>query len=76
MANMNLSIDEQLFERASARAAMQGVTLDALLCGFLREYVESQSPCQRATTRILQLAQASRAASEHPRWTRDSLHDR
>ncbi|MCP4696893.1 MAG: hypothetical protein GY862_08605 [Gammaproteobacteria bacterium] len=75
MATLNLSIEDQLLQRASARATARGTSLNTLIYNYVKQYADSQISCQQATQRILQLARQSRAVSEQPRWTRDSLYE-
>ncbi len=76
MAILNLLIEDNLLHRAQSRAVAQGVSLNALLDSYLRNYANKPVTCQQATQRILQLAKESQAASDKPRWTRESLYER
>jgi len=76
MENISLSVEENVLQRANARAIAQGTTVNALLYNYLKHYADDLPTYQQATQRILQIAKQSNASSAKPRWTRDSLHER
>lgn len=76
MATLNLPVEDNLLQSAASLAIKKGTTLNTLLNNYLKQYVDSETSCQQATQRILQLAKQSNAMSEKDGWTRDSLYER
>jgi plasmid stability protein len=77
MANLTLSIDDELLERARIRALEQGTSVNALV----REYLEGfagQEKQRDAIRGFLELAESSHSGSgpEGRTWTRDELYER
>jgi len=76
MANLTLSLDDDVLRRARARAAANGTSVNHLVREYLERLAGSTDSSARA--RILALADAA-AASSGPggrSWTRDSLYER
>jgi hypothetical protein len=76
MGNLSLVVDDQVLQKANQRATKQGISLNILLRGFLESYSEGTERYSKATTRLLELAQQSTAASNGQRWTREELYER
>jgi hypothetical protein len=76
MATLNLPVEDSLLQSAASLAIKKGTTLNILLNNYLKQYVDSETSCQQATQRILQLAKQSNAMSEKDGWIRDSLYER
>jgi len=75
VANLTITVDDDLLRRARARAVEQGTSVNAVLREELSRYVES-SGGDRAADAFVTLAQTS-AGSSGPggrSWTRDELH--
>ncbi len=77
MANLTISIDEDVLKRARIRALEQGTSVNALL----REYVESYAGNdlhREGLTEFLKIAREANCGSgpEGRTWTRDELHER
>ncbi len=75
MANLTITVDDDLLRRARARAVEQGTSVNAILRDELARYVES-SGGDRAADAFLTLAQNSAGSSgpDGRTWTRDELH--
>lgn len=77
MANLTLSLDDELLRRARMRALAEHTTVNAVV----REYLESfagESPAREAVADFLDLAD-SVSASSGPKghtWTREELYER
>ena len=76
MGNLSFVVDDHVLQKANQRATKQGISLNTLLRGFLESYSEGTSLYRQATTRLLELAQKSTAASNRQRWTREELYER
>lgn len=76
MVTLNLPVEENLLQCAASLAIKKGTTLNILLNNYLKQFVDSETSCQQATQRILQLAKQSNTISEKNGWTRDSLYER
>lgn len=76
MANLTLSIDEDVLRRARIRALEQGTSVNALVRQYLEAYA-GESPGRRAVREFLEIADRSRASSgpEGRTWTREGLYE-
>lgn len=76
MANLTITIDEEVLKRARLRALDQGTSVNALLREYLEAYAGLDSEQQAAVRALLELAGRSRAGSGGRHWSRDELHER
>jgi hypothetical protein len=76
MGNLSIVVDEQILQKANQRATKQGLSLNTLLRGFLESYSQDTERYSLATTRLLELAKQSTAASNGQPWTREELYER
>lgn len=77
MANLTLTIDDEVLRRARIRALEQGTSVNALVREHLERYARDER--QRAALQeLVALARSSDASSGHEgrTWTRDDLYDR
>lgn len=77
MANLTLTIDDDVLRRARIRALEQGTSVNALVREHLERYARDER--RRAALRELIEISRSSAASSGPEgrsWTRDDLYDR
>lgn len=77
MANLTLSIDDDLLRRARIRALEEGTSVNAVVRDFLAKFADDERS-QRGLQVFLEVARRSSATSGESgrRWTRDSLYDR
>jgi hypothetical protein len=77
MANLTVTIDDDLLRRARLRALEQGTSVNALLREYLEAFARAGS-IRDARSRFAALARESSAASGPGgrQWTREELHDR
>lgn len=84
MANLTITVDDEILKRARVRALEQGTSVNAVLAEHLRHYA-NVPPAQDAAVRgLLALAaESSRTGGGERarrrgarRWTRDDLHER
>ena len=74
MANLTLSIDDELLRRARIRALEQGTSVNALLRDYLDHYSGWHAERMRAKESFFAIM---RRAKGGPRdWKREDLHDR
>ncbi|MDX1656303.1 MAG: hypothetical protein R3310_13930 [Candidatus Competibacteraceae bacterium] len=76
MANLTIVVDEHTLQQARIRALQQGTSVNALVRDYLQAYVGGYSGYQQATSRLLELARASRATSGGRTWQRDDIYER
>ena len=71
MANLTLTVDDDVLRRARIRALEQSTSVNALVREFLESYAGT-SEAERAVKELLELAQRSQASSgpEGRTWTR------
>jgi hypothetical protein len=73
---MTIALDEEVLDRASARAQEQGVSLDELLRDYLETYAGVRAAREEAIRTVLNLSANTESGSGGSRWTRDELHER
>jgi plasmid stability protein len=76
MADLTITLDDELLRRARLRARQQNTSVDALLRDYLEAFAATGTAWDQATDAILQLSARSRSACGDRRWTRDDLHER
>lgn len=77
MANLTLTIQDDVLRRARIRALEHGTSVNAMVRAYLQRVVDEDS-AERAIDEFLDFAR-SRPAPEHPTgprtWTREELYD-
>jgi hypothetical protein len=84
MANLTITVDEEILKRARIRAVEQGTSVNAVLAERLRAYALEGAAQMRATEALFALSEQneregglSRGKRRGSRkWTRDELHER
>ncbi len=84
VANLTITIDDEVLKRARIRAIEQGTSVNAILAERLRAYAREGDAQARATRSLVALAkqaiqQGARAGAKRRsrgRLTRDELHER
>jgi hypothetical protein len=76
MANLTITVDDDLLKRARLKAVAQGTSVNAVLRVYLEQFAGDDAARRAAVERILELARSSKASSGGRRWTRDELYDR
>lgn len=77
MANLTLTIDDEILAKARIRALEEGSSVNALVREYLASYADLEAG-RRAIDEYLEIT-ASAGASSGPggrSWTRDELHER
>ena len=75
MANLTLSIDDALLQRARQAALRENTSVNALVRDFLERYVDARTRRLQALAAFEAVADASHSVSSGP-WSRDTLHER
>jgi plasmid stability protein len=77
MANLTITVDDQLLKRARIRAIENGTSVNAVVSEFLGRYA-GDGGTHAALAAFLELARRSEASSgrEGRSWRRDDLYDR
>lgn len=76
MANLTVTIDDELLRRARLRALEQGTSVNALLRDYLVAYAGADEAQREALADLLELSAASTSRRGGATWTRDDLHAR
>jgi hypothetical protein len=76
MANLTITIDDEVLRQARIRALEQDTSVNALLRGYLEALAATGSSWNQATDEILRLSARARSGRGDCRWTRDDLHER
>jgi plasmid stability protein len=82
VANLTITVDEELLKKARIRALERGTSVNAVLAEYLRSFVGDVQA--RATRALIALAAENSKAGGRARargragrrWTRDDLHER
>lgn len=75
MANLTLSLDDELLQKAREAALREHTSVNALVREYLRQYVNARERRLRALDALDAVAECTDSASEE-RWSRESLHER
>jgi hypothetical protein len=76
MANLTITIDDEVLHRARLRALEQHTSVNALLRDYLDAFSAAGATWDRATDEILRLSSSASSGRGNRRWTRDELHER
>ncbi len=76
MANLTITVDEELLRRARIRALERHESVNAFLAEMLRRYANEGGGQAEVFAELADIADAARAGSDgHGRtWARDELH--
>ena len=79
MANLTISVDEEVLKRARIRALEENSSVNAVLGRYLEAYARIDELRRRredALRALLELADRCQAGRAGKCWTRDELHER
>lgn len=76
MANLTITLNDELLRKARIRAAEQGTSVNAVLRQYIEEWTGLEDERRRAIEQFVAASKRSRASSASRTWTRDELHDR
>lgn len=75
MANLTLSLDDELLQKAREAAVREHTSVNALVREYLKQYVNARERRLRALDVLDLLAERTDSSSDE-RWSRESLHER
>ncbi len=75
MANLTITLDDDLLKKARVRAAELGTSVNAVLRDYMAAWAGATDR-QRAVDSLLNRSKKAKSASGRRRWTRDELHER
>ncbi len=75
MANLTLSVDDELLQKAREAAVREHTSVNALVREYLTQYVNARERRLRALDALDAVAERTGSASKG-RWSRESLHER
>jgi len=76
MANLTITLDDELLRKARIRAAELGTSVNAVIRQHLEQWTGVPEERRRAIARILKDARRSTYSSGGRKWTRDELYER
>lgn len=76
MANLTVTVDDEVLKRARLRATEQGTSVNAVVRDYLEQYAGTRSAQEQALTKLLALSEQVRSKRGRRKWTRDELHER
>jgi hypothetical protein len=76
MANLTITVDDEILRRARMRALELDTSINALLRDYLEAFGAASATWSHATDEILRLAAEARSGRGSRQWTRDELHER
>ena len=76
MANLTITVDDEILHRARLRALEQNTSENRLLRDYLDAFAAAGATWDQATDEILRLSSEARSGRGGRRWTRDELHER
>jgi hypothetical protein len=74
MANLTITVDEELLKRARLRALKEGTSVNRLLRERLESYVEDDRRRRKAIRDLLRLSRSARSGSGGQRVRRDDVY--
>jgi hypothetical protein len=74
MANLTITVNDELLEQAQRKALERGTSVDAVLSEYLESFAGTAP--EQAVQAVLELSRQAGSAHHGKRWTRDELHDR
>ena len=76
MANLTVTVDDEVLKRARLRATEQGTSVNAVVRDYLEQYAGTRSAQEQALLKLLELSEQARSKRGRRKWNRDDLHER
>lgn len=76
MANLTITIDDEVLKKARIKALEQGTSVNAILREYLESYSAVHQTQQEACDDLVRLSQDAKSGSKGKTWNRDELHER
>ncbi len=76
MANLTISVDDELLRRARVRAAQLGTSVNAILREHMETWVGQDEGREQAIRSLLRRSARARSGRGGRTWSRDDVHAR
>ena len=76
MANLTITVEDDLLKRARIRALEQGTSVNALLRHYLENFAGKNEVRKKAIEALIDLSCGTGAGRGKRSWTRQELHER
>jgi plasmid stability protein len=76
VANLTITVDDEVLRRARVRALQRGTSVNALLRDYLEAFSGSRDTRDRAVASVLEIAARTASGRGKRTWTREELHER
>lgn len=76
MANLTITVDDDLLRRARMQAIEKGTSVNAILRAYLEAFAGGREARTSAVERLLDLSRRSGSRRAKQGWTREDLHER
>jgi len=76
MANLTISVDNEVLKKARIRALEQNTSVNAVLREFLESYAGAVKEHDKAVQKVISLSESSLSRRGKRQWNRDELYER
>ena len=76
MANLTISVDDEVLRQARIQAIEQGTSVNAVLREYLEAYAGVKARWEEAVNDLLRLSERTISGRGGRQWTREELHER
>jgi plasmid stability protein len=76
MANLTITVDDEVLKRARMRALEQDTSVNAVLREYLEAYSGVRGEQLNAVSKVISLSDEASSRRGDRRWSRDELHER
>ena len=76
MANLTITVDDEVLKRARMRALEQDTSVNAVLREYLEAYSGVRQEQLAAVHKVISLSDEASSRRGDRRWSRDELHER
>lgn len=76
MANLTISVEDEVLKKARLRALEEGTSVNALLREYLQRFTAVDAARIAAGEKVLAASARALSRRGRSRWTRDDLHER
>jgi len=76
MANLTISVDNEVLKKARIRALEQNTSVNAVLREFLASYAGAVKEHDKAVQKVISLSESSLSRRGKRQWNRDELYER
>jgi len=76
MANLTISVDNEVLKKARIRALEQNTSVNAVLREFLESFAGVVAEHDKAVQNVISLSESSLSRRGKRQWSRDELYER